>query len=89
MLFGARTGTDQTGAERRNAMDTIRAATNVPPFYSIPVPPVLEDVAREWFGCHRDSDGMVLLVGEALFAEPQSADDFTAHLGKAWDVVQA
>ncbi len=67
-------------------MTAVRAIVNAPPFYSIPVPPGLEAVAQEWFDSH-DDDGMVLLVNEALFAEPQHADDFTAHLGAAWKAV--
>ncbi|MBC7951200.1 MAG: hypothetical protein H7Z12_05165 [Rhodospirillaceae bacterium] len=56
------------------------------PFFAIPIPPGLDPVARNWIAAHVHQGVMVLLPGEALFAEPQRADDFATHLGAAWAV---
>lgn len=58
----------------------------IEPFFAVPVPHDLQDLARDWFAAHADLGVMVLLPGEALFAEGHRADDFTTHLGAAWTV---
>jgi len=70
-------------------MIAIRAMVAAAPFFSIPVPQGLESVARDWLAAHAQQDDMVLLPGEALFAQADQADDFAAHLGAAWNVGNA
>jgi hypothetical protein len=69
---------------RRETMTAIRAMVAAAPFFSVPVPQGLEPVARDWFAAHAEQDDIVLLPGEALFAQADLADDFTAYLGAAW-----
>ena len=69
-------------------MTAIRAMVHATPFFSVPVPQGLEPVARDWFSAHADHDDIALLPGEALFAQAQLADEFTAHLGAAWAVAE-
>ena len=69
-------------------MTAIRAMVHATPFFSVPVPQGMEPAARDWFADHADRTDMALLPGEALFAEAQLADEFTAHLGAAWAVAE-
>ncbi|MBX9635548.1 MAG: hypothetical protein K2X44_11260 [Magnetospirillum sp.] len=54
------------------------------PFFPISIPPGCDDLARKWIADHVHLGTMVLLPGEALFADPQWADRFASHLGTAW-----
>lgn len=56
------------------------------PFFAIPIPSGLDPVARNWIAAHAHQGVMVLLPGEAMFADAQRADDFATHLGTAWGV---
>lgn len=62
--------------------------TPVDAFFAIPIPPGLEPLAGGWIAAHAHLGVMVLMPGEALFAEPQWADDFASHLGAAWAVTE-
>ncbi|MBC7906688.1 MAG: hypothetical protein H7Y60_08080 [Rhodospirillaceae bacterium] len=58
----------------------------VEPFFAIPIPPGLDQMARDWIAGHVHLGVMVVMPGEALFAEPHWADDFATELGAAWAV---
>jgi hypothetical protein len=60
--------------------------SSIEPFFAIPIPPGLDPVARSWIAAHAHQGVMVLLPGEAMFADDRQADDFASHLGAVWAV---
>lgn len=60
----------------------------IEPFYAIAIPPDLTDSARHWIADHAHLGTMVLLPGEALFADALWADLFASDLGGNWVAVE-